>query len=129
MDCHGEGGVVALSTLAAVEARMMRALSTTEQTASTSLIAELSGLVKLRVPDADARAVADPSWGDLVSGRIASAVARYLRNPDGLVEETVGGETSRWSAAASASLTAEDWADIIPASTALGSAHVVSLWG
>jgi hypothetical protein len=44
----------------------------------------------------------------------------------------VGGETSRWAASTAegaAYLSPEDWADIIPPVTALGTAHVVSLWG
>jgi hypothetical protein len=59
----------------------------------------MSGLVRLRVPGADSRAGTDASWAAVVAGRIAGAVARIIRNPDGLVEETVGGETSRWAAA------------------------------
>lgn len=123
---------MSLSTVEAVETRMMRPLSSVEQAAATSLIEELSGLVRLRVPDAPTRAVTDLAWAAVVAGRIASAVARVIRNPDGLVEETVGGETSRWAAASAGGslyLSAEDWAVIVPPVTALGSAHVVSLWG
>jgi hypothetical protein len=121
-----------LSSVTAVGTRMMRSLSTVEQAAAAALITELSGLVRLRVPDADIRAVTDPSWAAVVSGRIAAAVARIIRNPDGLVEETVGGETSRWAASTATSsegLSLDDWAVIVPAVTDLGPAHVVSLWG
>jgi hypothetical protein len=121
-----------LSSVDVVQTRMLRPLSTLEEAAAVSLVAELSGLVRLRVPDADVRVLADTSWAAVVSGRIAAAVARILRNPDGLVEETVGGETSRWAASTaggSTGLTADDWAVIVPPVTALGAAHVVSLWG
>jgi hypothetical protein len=121
-----------LATITDVQTRLMRPLSTVEQTAATALIAELSGEVRVRVLGVDARAALDSSYAALVAGRIAGAVARVLRNPEGLVEETVGGETSRWApdgAGVGLYLSEDDWAVIAVPAVAVGGAFTVSLWG
>lgn len=121
-----------LATVMDVQTRLMRPLSTVEQDAAEALIAELSGEVRVRVLGVDARAGSDSSYAALVAGRIAGAVARVLRNPEGLVEETVGGETSRWAQGAAAAglyLSEDDWAVIAVPAVLVGGAFTVSLWG
>ena len=72
-------------------ADMWRPLTVAEQVTASTLLGRVSSLIRLRLPGIDARIVADQNLADLVLGVAVDAVLRVLRNPEGLVQESVGG--------------------------------------
>ena len=123
-----------LSTTDAVATLLMRPLSTAETAAAQAVIDRLSGLITLRVPDVDTRIAAAPAYAAVVSGAIAAAIARWLRNPSGLVQDSNGQITQRWAEAGTGEvvLSESEWAAIIPeAATAVAGTgmYVVPLGG
>lgn len=79
-----------LATTYDVEARLQRNLSGVELTAAVVFLQEASGIARRAIPDIDASIATDVNLTEVVAGRIAAAVARVLRNPDGLVQESIG---------------------------------------
>lgn len=119
-----------LATVQDVSDRMMRPLTAPEEQAANAYIAELSAAVQERYAGVDAAVAERPSYRDVVAGRIANAVARVLRNPEGYVSEAIDDWSGRRSDASGLYLSADDWDAILPpAAAGLSSAYVVSLWG
>lgn len=84
-----------LAQTADVEVRLARTLAGAELAFSQALLVEVSAMARLAVPGLDAQIGADANFDAVVVGRIAGAVVRVLRNPDGLVLETVDDYTRR----------------------------------
>ncbi len=82
--------MAALATVFDVEARLQRALDGVELAAAEVFLDEVSGIARRAIPGIDASTVADPNLAQVVVGRIAGAVARVLRNPEGLTFEQIG---------------------------------------
>lgn len=57
--------------------------------AAVVLLDRVSALMRFRSPGLDARVAADPDLALVVSGIAVDAVLRVLRNPDGVVSETL----------------------------------------
>ncbi len=77
-----------LATSLDVEARW-RPLSAAEQVVADTLIAEVSAMIRLRVPDIDTRIATDLNLAVVVRGVVAEAVRRVLSNPDGWRELSI----------------------------------------
>ena len=122
-----------LATVDDVSVRLMRPLTAVEESAATAYIAELSAVIRDRVRNVDALITARPTYGEVVTGRIAEAVKRVLQNPEGYVQESVDDWSGRRSEAAADGalfLSADDWDAITPVpSSALSGAYTVPLWG
>lgn len=98
-------------------ADMWRPLTPAEDVTATALLDRVSSLIRTRLPGIDARMVADPNLTELVRGVALDAVLRVLRNPDGLVQESVGGYSySRASGSNAGALYVSDaeWALLLP---------------
>lgn len=80
---------MALVTVADVEARLGRTFAGAERTRADALVADVTALVRSRIPDVDSRA-ADTNYAALLVAVLAKAVVRVLQNPEGLQSETVG---------------------------------------
>ena len=80
----------ALATIEDVEARIQRTFTGAEQVAAAVFLDEVSGIARRAIPGIDASVAADANLAQVVVGRIAGAVARVLRNPEGLSSEQVG---------------------------------------
>lgn len=107
-----------LATVFDVEARLQRNLTDLEHTAAAVFLEEAEGIVRRAIPGIDASLVADPNLAVVVAGRVAGAVARVLRNPEGLTFEQIGAYAYRRADAVadgSLYLTAAELAQMRPA--------------
>lgn len=81
---------MAYATIADVESRIGRDLSTEEEAQVTELLEDVETLIRVRIPDLDER-VADGRIPErLVVMVEVNAVVRVIRNPDAYVSETDG---------------------------------------
>lgn len=76
-----------LATVEDVEA-LWRPLTTQERTKAQLLLGYASATVRRKVPRVDDRIAAEQLNEDLVTGVVASMVARVMRNPEGWRTET-----------------------------------------
>lgn len=83
-----------LATAADVEARF-RGLTDPETALATALLADASDMLRSLVPSVDERVAAGTLSASLVTGAVARAVIRVLRNPDGKVSESIDDYTYR----------------------------------
>lgn len=72
-----------------VERVLARPLAGAEVTAAQALLQRVSALMRLEVPNLDARVQANPDFAVVVRGYAADAVKRVLQNPDGKVQESI----------------------------------------
>lgn len=79
-----------LATIGDVEARLLRTVTGVELTAAAVFLQEASEIVRRTIPGIDVSVAADVNLRGVVAGRVAGAVVRVLRNPDGLVQESIG---------------------------------------
>jgi len=86
-----EGAPAALATWQDVQSRW-RTLASDEQERAKTRLSDASALLRTVIPDIDTRAAASTNLQLLVVSRVADAVARYMRNPDGAkqLQETIG---------------------------------------
>lgn len=111
-------------------AERWRPLTVDEQITASTLLDRVSSLIRVRLPMIDGRVAADPNLAVLVRGVAVDAVLRVLRNPDGLVQESVGGYSySRAAGTNSGDLYISDgeWATLQPAARA-SAAFTVHPW-
>lgn len=112
-----------------VAVRLMRPLSEVEVQAADVMLAELDAMVRARVPGVVERVAADPGFAVVVRGRLAGAVARVLRNPDGKVSESIDDYAWRRADAVadgSLFLSDDDWLALSPAAVAnMGGAFTI----
>lgn len=122
----------ALSTPAEVEKRWQRSLTAPEFTAVQAWLDQASAMVRVRLPDIDARTAADPDLKALVTGIVADAVLRVIRNPNGYSLESEGPFTVRRADALADGIlhfTDSEWHSMTSWSRySTGGAYVVSLW-
>ena len=78
-----------LATITDVTARSLRALSDIEKTWAETALEDVLTQIQTRFPDIEAQAVEGSVLRKMVIQVQAAAVNRVLRNPDGLLEETV----------------------------------------
>lgn len=79
-----------LASIPDVEARLQRTLAGVELTAAGVLLDEASAIARRAIPGIDASVSADVNLAGVVAGKVATAVARVLRNPEGMSQETIG---------------------------------------
>lgn len=81
---------MAYATPADVELRLGRDLTTEEEAQVTELLEDVETLIKLRIPDLDAKVASGEIPERLVVMIEVNAVVRVLRNPEAYVSETDG---------------------------------------
>lgn len=69
---------------------LLRDLTDVELDLAERLVVVAASILRRRIPDLDERISTDLDFGDLVSYVEAKAVARVLRNPEGVTYETIG---------------------------------------
>lgn len=109
-----------LATTYDVEARLQRTLEGVELTASAVFLEEAAGIARRAIPGLDASVTVDANLAAVVAGKIAGAVARVLRNPDGVNFEQIGAYAYRRADAVadgSLYLTVDELALMRPAGT------------
>lgn len=72
-----------------VQDRLQRPLAGVELTAALVFVSEVSAMARLAVPGLDAAVTANADFATVVAGRLAGAVLRVLRNPDGKIQESI----------------------------------------
>jgi hypothetical protein len=81
---------MAYATVADVEARIGRDLTPEEETQVTTLLEDVETIIKIRIPDLDAKVLSGEIPERLVVMIEVNAVVRVLRNPEAYVSETDG---------------------------------------
>lgn len=81
---------MAYATIADVELRLGRDLSTEEEAQVSELLEDVETLIRIRVPDLDEKVANGTIPERLVVMIEVNAVVRVLRNPDAYVSETDG---------------------------------------
>ncbi len=112
-----------------VAARLGRPLSTAESAWVPSLLDDVEAMITTRIPDLDDRISATPPTIDQATViRVESwVVVRFLKNPDGKLQESIDDYSFTRDRAVSAgtlALTDEEWDQILP-STGTSSAFTI----
>lgn len=103
------------ATFQDVEDRFYRTLSEEERVLVETRLGDAEGKIRIRIPDLDARIVANPTLADVVARVCADAVIRLIINPEGYQEETDGNYSySRFESLSEGRLTIsdEEWRDL-----------------
>jgi hypothetical protein len=115
---------------------MLRPLTDPELTAARALIDEVSARARISVPGIESLVAFSDDHAVVVAGRLADAVARVLRNPDGKVQESIDDYAYRRSDAVADGTLYLSPEDVLvlsgapaPGSAAIPGPHVVSLSG
>lgn len=77
------------TTTTDVEVSFGRSLTSEQSTQATALITRAELIIARRITDLATRITADPALEDVVVMVVSDAVARVLRNPDGVYQEQV----------------------------------------
>lgn len=96
-------------------------LTDAQQNLAWVLIGDVSGIIRLRHSDIDARIIAGTPPADVVAGVVARSVLRVMRNPDGKISESIDDYTYRRAdAVADGSLyvSTDDWLLLDPVASA-----------
>lgn len=106
---------MAIATFEDVEVRFFRDLTEEERPLVESRLCDAENKIRMKVPDLDARILANPALADTVVRVCADAVIRLVRNPEGYVQETDGNYTymlSHSTADGRLTILPEEWADL-----------------
>ena len=90
------------ANIADVETVLLRDLTDPESDLASKMLMVAAGMLRQRIPGLETRMVEDLDFADRVNYVEAKAVARALRNPDGITYETIGPYAAQRPAASAA---------------------------
>ncbi|RCV53474.1 Gp19/Gp15/Gp42 family protein [Marinitenerispora sediminis] len=93
---------MAYATVGDVQARLGRPLTPEEEQLAATLLDDVEAMIRARIPNLDARVVANENYRALVVMVEANAVIRVLKNPEGYRQETEGNYSYSLNVAAAA---------------------------